>query len=205
MKKQYLQKILLLVTAFTASMFFTQYSLAENTSGSISSPEASKAEGTGQTVPQISYGISQVLQLAHAKISDSTIIAYIRNSGTVYKLDASRIVFLKKQGLSEAVIAAMINHGSSATAAVKQNTEQTKSANAKSDQTVTVVAPPATAYVVPDTRSYYYYSPYYYPYGYYWWQYPPVISFSFGFGGGYHGGFHGGYHGGYHGGGGHHR
>lgn len=204
MKNQYLQKILLLITAITASMFFAQYSLAANTAGGTDSTGASKTAGTAQAGPKLSYGVSQVLQLAHAKISDGTIIAYIRNSGTVYKLDASQIVFLKKQGLSDAVIAAMINHGSSATAAVTQNTVQEKSANAKSDQTVAVVAPPSTTYVVPYTQSYYYYSPYYYPYGYYGWQYPPVVSFSFGFGG-HGGGYHGGFHGGFHGGGGHRR
>ncbi|MGA8181073.1 MAG: hypothetical protein WB792_13510 [Desulfobacterales bacterium] len=48
----------------------------------------------------LSYGMPQVLQLAHAKISDSTIIAYIQNSGTVYNLDASQIVYLKQQGVS---------------------------------------------------------------------------------------------------------
>jgi hypothetical protein len=205
MKNIRFQKLLLAIIAFTVSVFFALNLLAQDSSAETSSPKVAPAANAGQTAPQVSYGMSQVLQLAHAKIGDSTIIAYIKNSGRVYSLDASQIVYLKQQGLSDAVIAAMINQRSSATAAEMQNTAPSNSTNANGGQTAAVVAPPAstysssTVYVVPDTQRYYY-SPYYYPYyGYYWWPYP-VVSFSFGYGGGYGGG----YHGGYHGGGGHH-
>jgi uncharacterized membrane protein YgcG len=220
MKNQIFQIFLLVIIVFTMSVFFAPNLLAQDYAAGKSGPSVAQAARAGRTAPQLSYGMPQVLQLAHAKISDSTIIAYIQNSGTVYNLDASQIVYLKQQGVSDAVIAAMINQRSRVSAAALDNT-----APPTSGQTAAVVAQPATsyvqtvpsstAYVVPDTQSYYYYSPYYYPYyGYYWWPYP-VVSFSFGYGGGYWGGYHGGYHhggggggyrggGGYHGGGGHH-
>jgi hypothetical protein len=222
MKNQIFKKLLLAMSAIMASMFFAPNLFAQNYPAGTNRPNVAPAASAKQTVPQLSYGVPEVLQLARAKISDRTIIAYIRNSGTVYRLNASQIVYLKQQGLSEAVIAAMINQRSRSAAAM-QNTAPPTGANADSNQTATVVAPPATTYVqtvpsstvyvVPGTQSYYYspyyYSPYYYPYyGYDWWPFP-AISFSFGYGGGRWGGYHGGYHhgfgGGYHGGGGYHR
>src|SRR5215469_15628111 len=66
----------------------------------------------------------QILQLTQAKISDSTIITYIQNSGTVYGLDASQIVYLKQQGVTEAVINAMLNQRSAMAAAQQQQQQQ---------------------------------------------------------------------------------
>jgi uncharacterized membrane protein YgcG len=221
MKNQNFQKLLVVISAFTTSVFFAQNLWAQDTSAGTSKPNVVLAAGAGQTAPKLSYGVPQVLELAHAKISDNTIIAYIRNSGTVYRLDASQIVYLKRQGVSEAVIDAMINQRPRASATAMQNTKPPAGVNAGNDQPATVVAQPgtayvqtvpsSTAYVVPDTQSYYYYTPYYYPYyGYYGWPFP-AIFFSFGYGGGHWGGHHGDYHygggyrgGGFHGGGGHH-
>ncbi|MGA2030226.1 MAG: hypothetical protein ABSG87_09160 [Verrucomicrobiota bacterium] len=174
-----------------------------------SSNSAAQATAVSQPAPQLSYGVPQVLQLAQAKVSDDTIVAYIQNSGTIYALNASEIVYLKQQGISDAVLNAMLNQRSrlaqSATQpAPQQNYSDSSSAqtpNATVQPTVTYVqtVPSPTVYVVPDTQTYYY-QPYYY--GYYGWPYP-AVSLSFGFGGwgGYHG-YHGG--GGFHGGGWHH-
>ena len=210
MKHRSFQKLLLAITAFTVSVSFAPNLLAQHNSAGTGSSNVVPAASVRQTVPKLSYGVSQILQLTRAKIGENTIIAYIRNSGTVYRLDASQIVYLKQQGVSEAVIAAMINQHSTASAAAVQNTAPPANTNADSDQTDTVVGQPSTAYVqtvpsstvyvVPDTQSYYYYSPYYYPYyGYYGWPFPEIL-FSFGYWGGDHGGYH--YGGGYHGGGG---
>ena len=200
MKNQNFKKLLVVISAFTASVFFAQNLWAQDYSAGTSKSNVIPVTSDSQTVPKLSYGVPQVLELAHAKIGDSTIIAYIRNSGMVYRLDASQIVYLKQQGVSEAVIDAMINQRPRTSATVAQPPTSYV-------QTV----PSSTVYVIPDTQTYYYYSPYYYPYyGYYGWPYP-AISFSFGFGGGHWGGYHGRYNyggghrgGGFHGGGGHH-
>ena len=165
----------------------------------------------------MSYGVSQIIQLSKAKVSDDTIVNYIRNSGSSYGLDASQIIYLKQQGVSDTVINTMLNQPRQAAQAAPQPAYPTASSTA----TATVVAQPAvtyvqtvpssTVYVIPDTQTYQYYNNYYPAYGYYpyysGWYYP-AVSFSFGFGGGYHGGYYhggwGGYHGGYHGGGGWH-
>jgi hypothetical protein len=162
------------------------------------------------TAPSLAYGVPQILQLAQAKVGDDTIIAYIRNSGNNYGLDANQIIYLRQQGISDNVITAMLSQPKIAPA---QPATQPQTSSAA--QPSATYAPPATAYVqtapsptvyvIPDTQTYYYDAyyaqPYYYPC--YAWPYP-AVSFSFGVGGGFRGGFHGGFHGGgFHAGGSH--
>ena len=176
-----------------------------------------------QTAPvQMSYGVSQIIQLSKAKVNDNTIVNYIRNSGSSYGLDASQIVYLKQQGVSDTVINTMLNQPRPVAQAAPQPVYPAASSTAPVVQpavtyvqTAPAYVPSSAVYVIPDTRTYRDYNNYYYPsYGYYYpyyggWCYPSV-SFSFGFGGGYrggyyHGGWGGSYHGGYRGGGGWHR
>ena len=153
--------------------------------------------------PQLAYGVSQILQLAQAKVGDDTIVAYIQNSGNSYGLNADQIIYLRQQGISSAVITTMLNQPKPGVAAAAPTTSAppATSSTATAAPTVTYVQTvPATTYYysVPDT-TYYYYQPYYYPaYGCY-----PGVSLSFGWGGWYGGGFRGGGFrgGGFHGGG----
>src|ERR1700679_1110652 len=59
--------------------------------------------------PPLSYGVPQILQLTQARVSDDTVIAYIRNSGNSYNLDADQIIYLRQQGISDNVINFMLN------------------------------------------------------------------------------------------------
>lgn len=169
--------------------------------------------------PQLSYGVSQVIQLSKANISEDTIISFVQNSGNSYGLDANQIIYLKEQGVSANVINAMINQHNRPVAVAAPAPDT--SASSTEAETVTTTAPPSstlapsTVYVIPDTQTYrydatyapYYYQPYYY--GYYGW---PAVSLSFGWGGGWgrgwggdHDGWRGGWggdHDGWHGGGG---
>ena len=181
------------VIVLVAFELFGMNVLAQDSSTVTNAPTAAREASTTQAAPQLSYGVPQVLQLSKAHIADSTILAYLQNSGTVYNLDAAQIVYLKQQGVSDAVLNAMINQRTRAQAAAEQSQAQLNSAPASSSQTATVVpepstsAPSSTVYVIPDTQTYNYYnSPYYYPYyyGYYGWPYP-AVSFSFGYYGGY--------------------
>jgi uncharacterized membrane protein YgcG len=162
---------------------------------------------------ELSYGASQIVQLAQAKISDDTIISYIHNSANSYALDADQIIYLRQQGVSDAVVNVMLNQPRNAPVAnapaAPAATQQNNSSDTGSAQTTVAASQPATSYVqsapsstvyvIPDTQTYYYNSSYYQPYYQpYYYGYPPV-SLSFGFGGRWGGGWHGG---GYHGGGG---
>jgi hypothetical protein len=157
--------------------------------------------------PQLSYGVPQIIQLAQAKISDDTIIAYIHNSGNSYGLDVNQIIYLRQQGVSDNVINVMLNQPKVASAPVQSATQpdnsQASTAYAQPATTYVQTVPSSQVYVIPDTQTYYYSAyyaqPYYYPY--YAWPYP-AVSLSFGFGGRWGGGgWHGG---GFHGGGWHH-
>jgi hypothetical protein len=179
------------------------------------------------TTSALSPAASQVLQLSQAKISDGTIITFVQNSGSMYGLDASQIVYLKQQGVSENVINAMLNQRTALAAAAVPQSPPENSAPAAMippPAPTTDIAQPTTAapsvVVVPDTQTYDYdswASPYYYPYPYYGYYGGPVFYWGWGgFRGGFHGGFGGGgfhgggfhgggFGGGFHGGGGFHR
>ena len=145
--------------------------------------------------PQLGYGVQQILQLAQAKVGDDTIVAFIRNSGNSYNLNADQIIYLRQQGISDAVVTAMLNQPRAGVALTLPTTP--------APEPVAAMAPPAqTPEVVYYSQPYY--DPYYYDAGYYW--YPPVTigwGWGWGWGGrgyGYYRGYHGGY-GGFRGGG----
>ena len=205
MKTRNVQKLVLTLTAVIAVTLLAAKAVAQDSSAS-----------TTAAATSLSYGVSQVVQLAHANIGEDVIVNYIRNSGNAYGLDATQILYLKQQGVSDRIINTMLNQRSQV-AATAQTAPQPNSSGANSSQTAPAPAQPSvsyvqtapaqTVYVIPDTQTYdynaYYYQPYYYqPYygGYYAW---PAVSLSFGLGGYYGGGYHGG-GGGFHGGGGHH-
>lgn len=156
------------------------------------------AQNSTAAAPQLAYGVPQIVQLEQAKISESTIIAYIHNSGNSYSLTADQIIYLRQQGVSDNVINVMLNQPKVAsTPASTPAQAEVSTAYAQPTTTYVQSTPPSSVYVVPDTQTYYYngyyaqpyYYPYYYPY--YGWPYP-AVSFSFGFRGG--GGFRGGWH-----------
>jgi len=166
----------------------------------------------GVAAPSLAYGVPQVLQLSQAKVGDDTIIAYVRNSGNSYGLNADQIIYLRQQGVSDNVINVMLTQPKAAAA---QPAPQPDTTTVYAQPTTTVVqsAPASTVYVIPDTQTYYYNTYYARPYYYDYYSYPycyPSVSLNFGFGGGYRGGYYyhgggGGYHGGgHHGGGGWH-
>ena len=200
-------------------------------SGTTAPAQDSAAPGTASAatinapVPQLAYGVPQILQLAQANMNDDIIIAYIKNAGISYRLNADQIIYLRQQGLSDAVINTMLRQSRAGVTAVAPTSPapQTWPSPAYAGQVL-----PATTYVqTAPVADYYsqpccYYEPSCYSYPVYGW-YPPV-TFYYGWGGvwgggwgrgwgggwrggGYYGGGYrgggfvgGGYHGGYHGG-----
>jgi hypothetical protein len=194
MKTRNLQ-ILLAVMAAACLASSTSKALAQDSPAASTMPPAA----VNAPVVQLSYGVSQILQLAQAKVGDSTIIAYIKNSGNSYGLNADQIVYLRQQGISDAVITTMLNQPRPGVAAATPTTPAPQPAASSTTATgsgstittasgSTATVAPTVTYVQPVPTTTYYYQPYYYP-AYAW--YPPV-SFSFGWGGGWGGGWHGG-------------
>jgi hypothetical protein len=148
--------------------------------------------------------------MAHSNSKDETLLAYIKNSGKVFPLGASEVVYLRQQGLSDQVITAMLEQRANVTPAGSQLAQAPQPsvwANSTPPPAEPVATQPAPAYptapapaVYPQPTPVYSYPAYPYSYGPYWGY--PAISFSFGWGG-YYGGYYHGYHGGwgYHSGG----
>lgn len=201
-----------------AGLLACSLSVTAQTNVSTQTPAATEAAASPVKPSQLPYGVADVLKLAHAKIGDNTIIAFVQSSRSQYGLGASEILYLKDQGVSEPVIAAMLRNGknsaptTAAPAAVSTVTDNPPAPATYAPpaqtyvQNVPAQAPASTVYVIRNLPPTYVYSDYYYPAynGCYGAFFPPV-SFSFGWGGGFRG--HGFPHGGVHGGGsfGHHR
>ncbi len=203
------------MAAVTAVTLLAAKAVAQDSSTSTTATAttpAAQPAAASPAAPQLSYGVSQVVQLAHANVGEDVIVNYIQNSGNAYGLDANQILYLKQQGVSDRIINTMLGQRSRLAAAA-QTAPPPNYSDANNSQIPTTTPPPAvsyvqtappqTVYIIPDTQTYNYYAysyPYYYPY--YGW---PAVSLSFGWGGyygGYHGGWGGGYRGGWHGGGG---
>jgi hypothetical protein len=160
--------------------------------------------------PPLSPAALQVLQLAQAKVGDGTILAFVKGSQATYNLTAPAIIFLRQQGVSDAVLTAMLNP---ATPVMATNlapatpvpvpspapapvpVPDTADAGYGQPQNVTVVDNSSTTYVeTPPADPTVIYQPVYTPY-----YYPPVV-YSVGVYGGYHGGYNGNHGGGNNGG-----
>src|ERR1017187_8162345 len=136
MKTRNLQTVLAVMAvkgmAFSATTMLAQDSTATSTV----QPAAVNA-----SAPQLAYGASQILQLAQSKVGDDTIIAYIKNSGNSYALNADQIIYLQQQGVSSTVIATMLNQPKLGLAAAAASTPQraVSTANTEPVSTVTYV------------------------------------------------------------------
>ena len=157
---------------------------------------ASTVLAQNSPVPQLAYGVPQVLQLVQAKVGDDTIIAYIKNSGNSYGLSADQIIYLRQQGASDAVVTAMLQQPNPAAVAATAPIAAPATPAPQLVTSTAAVAPSVTYVQTVPATTYYYAQPYYYP-GYAWYS-PVSLSFGWGWGGGWHGG---GYYGGWHGGG----
>ena len=192
--------------------------LALTASAAMAQNSPAPSMATSASAPQLSYGVSEVVKLVEAKASDDTIIAYVKNSGTSYGLNADQIIYLQQQGASSAVITTMLNQpraGMAASAPATYVPQPTTPAPQPDYSGGGSPPAPNVTYVqsVPTTSYYYNSYPYYYPsYGYYGYYGYPAVSFGWGWGGfwlggwgcGFHGGWGGGFHGGGFHGGGHH-
>src|ERR1700747_3452336 len=91
--------------------------------------------------PKVPYGVAEVLKLSRAHVGEDIISSYIQNSGTVYNLGPSDIVYLKEQGVSEGIVNQKLDQRKKLTDANAQPT----AAVAQSQPANTYAAAPAPA------------------------------------------------------------
>ena len=178
--------------------------------------EGSSSAYSPSTAPKLPYGVEDVLKLSRAQVSEDVVLNFIQNSGTIYNLSPTDIIYLKNEGVSDRVVAAMLDQRRKVPEAAAQTSTTAASApasptpapatTAADAQPAPVYAQPApepapsTVYTIPypaASAAYYgAYTPYYgysWPYYGYSWPYArgyycgPGVSFGFGFGSGaYH-------------------
>lgn len=88
--------------------------LTGSPSTAIQTASAAQPGTTGTVVaqdasPAFSYGVVDVVNLTRAQVSENIILTYVQNSGTTYSLGPKEISYLKGQGVSDTVVAAMLN------------------------------------------------------------------------------------------------
>ena len=134
---------------------------------------------TENTTPKYSAGFQDVLKMLDAKVNAEVIKEYIKNSPTGYDLSAGEIVALKKRGVADEIVIALLQRG----AEVRAQAATPPSTARPSYSTQPPYAPNAPApygsgeygYDYGDYNPYYsaaYAYPYDYSYGYpynYWW------------------------------------
>jgi hypothetical protein len=191
MKTQHCFRVFVVMTVALSLSSLGSAALAEtqNFTGSPSSVPPPPPPAPGAAVSRQPDGVAEILQLAHAKVSDNVMIAYIRQSRSNYNLDANQIISLRQQGVSDAVINAMLNQPKPSDTALMsappQSTVSQASVAPSDTYGSSVTVAPSTTYVAAAPATYYYYPAYSYSYPayypYYGYAYPPV-SFSFGWG-----------------------
>jgi hypothetical protein len=185
--------VLIAAAACAASLLATPVAAqAPITPGIAANPAA-----RGPEPVQLSTGAGEILKLARAKINDDVTVAFVQNSDRSYNLTASEIVYLRKEGVSERVLLAMLNQPQSVAApqSLPEAEIPATTAEASAPQYVTPptttafveTTPASTVYVMPSTPTYYSFydpRPYWYdPWPYYY----PLFTFGFYWGGYYNG------------------
>ncbi len=67
---------------------------------------------TTQEPTQLSAGVEDVLKLTRAKVSDDVTIAFVQSGDRHYNLSASEILYLRKEGVSDRVLEAILSRQS---------------------------------------------------------------------------------------------
>jgi hypothetical protein len=179
---------------------------------------AASPQTTESAQSKLPSNVADVVKLSSAKVSEDVILSYVQNSGSDSALSADDIVQMRKEGVSDRVINAMLDKHSRAMEIVQREAAQAPAAEdssansapppvveaASASERPAVVEAPLTpsgssTYGGPypaASGAYYGYSGPYYPYYYG----GPVVAFGFGYGGCYYGhgirgvgGIHGGH------------
>lgn len=137
--------------------------------GLLKAPEtvmADEAAAAPVAVPPLAYGVSDIIQMSQAQVGDPTIVTFIKNSGNSYGLDGAQVIYLHQQGVSTAVITAMLTQpaaGSQPVAAAPENIVVPVAAPVVTvvpEASVPDAVPASTVYVIPDTQTCRYYHSY---------------------------------------------
>lgn len=128
----------------------------------------------------LSPGVEDILKLSRAKIGEGVIIAFIQNSDRHYNLSADEIIYLRQAGVTDRVVAAMLDPQApippEPLSPPPTSSSETTFASAPQyvtpqDSTLFVEPAPASTVYLATTPTYYsFYDPW--PYWSWWYPYP---------------------------------
>lgn len=166
---------------------FVAPAAAQGTSPESIAPSPPAAEATAVA---LSSGAEDVLKLARAKISDEVTVAFVQTSDRNFNLTASEIVYLRKEGVSENVLGAMLNQSRTTSTPPPASAPATPTASAPQSvappttATIPETVPVSTVYLATTPTYYSFYDPW--PYWSAWDVYPFFsLGFSWGWGWGW--------------------
>lgn len=136
---------LILNATFTAFGFATMLAVAQDVT-----PAAAVSSVPAAGKFYLSSGAADVLKLAHAKVNDDVTIAFIQSSNRRYDLSADEILYLRKEGVSDRVLTAMLGQQPAPAAAAAPPPAQPASTEATATYASApeYVTPPATTPVL---------------------------------------------------------
>src|ERR1051326_6776883 len=70
---------------------------------------SASAAATDAIQAKLPSGVADVVKLSRAKVSENVVLSFVQNSGQAYSLSADDIVHMRKEGVSDPVINAMLN------------------------------------------------------------------------------------------------
>ena len=166
--------------------------------GDTASTNAQSTSSSSQLAP----ALEEVVKLTKAGVSDVVTLAYVKNSGMTYSLDAQDVLRLQEQGVSPQVVTAMLQQGGETRRATEAVNQALAVANATKTQPTTTTTTPTVVETAPASSvsvtyfgsrpvsyypSYAHYGPgvgYYYPayYPRYYGYGGPRVAFGVGFG-----------------------
>jgi len=206
-----------LIIAMAAVVLIEIGVLAQNATPEATARDPEPSASRNVAAPLLSGGATEVLKLSRAQVGDSLILTYLSTWRAKCALSVPELIYLKQQGVTEPVLAAMLRHDPTDANALAPAVPQpapvaapsAATAQAQSPQQpapvyaapTAIYAAPLTAHAVPTTTymisspapTYYYYPRAYYNSYYYPYCSLPSVSLSFGFGRGYRGAYCGGW------------
>jgi hypothetical protein len=95
-------------------------SVAASTNSTLPAPAAQSTEVKPDPKSRYSPGVDEVLRMLHAGVSPQVIRSYIENSPTHYALTPQELIALKKEGVPDELVSAMVQRGGALAAQAAQ-------------------------------------------------------------------------------------
>src|SRR5262245_2738721 len=101
------------LTAFLLGIFLALGSTWQLTAQAPATPKAPNGAIiiTNPPVPILSSGIPDIMRMVQAGVEQPVILAFVQNSPVAYHPSAKEVIYLRSQGVSADVIAAMLKRG----------------------------------------------------------------------------------------------